>query len=146
MEAFDSGTGVPLQAEARPAKTPWAIAGVLALALAGLAAWTWWPRPKPVEVGAVHFTVAPPEGTTLTSNSHLPRKSPSPPTAATLPLSPTKTSAAQLYGSGRWARSPRKSSTGPKERASRSGRPTRRPSLSLPTASSSESLSPAALH
>jgi len=69
MPVGDSGTEVPLQAEARSTKTPWAIAGVLALALAGLAAWTWWPRPKPVEVGAVHFTVAPPEGATLTGNS-----------------------------------------------------------------------------
>ncbi len=56
---------VPQQVEVRTSRAPWAIAGVLALALAGLAAWTWWPRPKPVEVGAVRFTVAPPEGTTL---------------------------------------------------------------------------------
>jgi eukaryotic-like serine/threonine-protein kinase len=59
---------VPQQVEVRTSRAPWAIAGVLALALAGLAAWTWWPRPKPVEVGAVRFTVAPPEGATLTGN------------------------------------------------------------------------------
>jgi Tol biopolymer transport system component len=57
-----SGTQVPgpegTLAEARSTKTPWAIAGVLALALAGLAAWTWW-----------RFTVAPPEGATLTTFS-----------------------------------------------------------------------------
>src|SRR6185369_13036785 len=50
----------PRQVEARPTRTPWAIAGVLALALVGLAAWTWWPRPQPVEVDSVRFTVDPP--------------------------------------------------------------------------------------
>jgi len=55
--------------EARPSRMPWAIAGVLALALLGLAAWTWWPRPRPVEVGMARFTVAPPEGASLTANS-----------------------------------------------------------------------------
>jgi eukaryotic-like serine/threonine-protein kinase len=57
----------PRQVEVRTSRAPWAIAGVLALALAGLAAWTWWPRAAPVEVGAVRFTVAPPDGATLTS-------------------------------------------------------------------------------
>ncbi|HSP67789.1 MAG TPA: serine/threonine-protein kinase, partial [Bryobacteraceae bacterium] len=64
------GTEAPRQVEARPiSRTPWAIAGVLALALVGFAAWTWWPRPKPVEVGIARFAVAPPEGTSLTANS-----------------------------------------------------------------------------
>jgi len=69
----------PLEAPAQPVTPPpapslsrlgrfgWMASGVLALALVGLAAWTWWPRPQPVEVGAVRFTVAPPEGATLTS-------------------------------------------------------------------------------
>ena len=60
-------TETPRQVEVRTSRAPWAIAGVLALGLAGLAAWTWWPRAAPVEVGAVRFTVAPPEGATLTS-------------------------------------------------------------------------------
>ena len=59
----------PRQVEVRTSRAPWAIAGVLAIALAALAAWTWWPRPAPVEVGAVRFTVAPPEGATLTSGN-----------------------------------------------------------------------------
>ena len=69
MAAERSGTEVPPQAEARPTQQAgWVTAGVLAVALAGLAAWVWWPRPKPVEFGAVRLTVAPPEGATLTSN------------------------------------------------------------------------------
>jgi Tol biopolymer transport system component/predicted Ser/Thr protein kinase len=69
LEAPDGGTGVLPRAEARPTRTPWAIAGVMALALAGLAAWTWWPRPKPVEIGMARFTLAPPEGAILTVNA-----------------------------------------------------------------------------
>ncbi|MGH9648345.1 MAG: serine/threonine-protein kinase, partial [Bryobacteraceae bacterium] len=69
LEASDRGAEAPRQAEARPTTwVPWAITGVLALALVGLAAWTWWPRKAPAEVGSVQFTVARPEGATLTSN------------------------------------------------------------------------------
>src|SRR5690242_16445143 len=70
MEAQSGGTEVPRQTEVRPtSRTGWIAAGALAVALAGLAAYTWWPRPVPVEIGAVRYTVAPPEGATLTSNA-----------------------------------------------------------------------------
>src|SRR5581483_11406777 len=66
----DSRAEAPPQTEVRAtSRAGWMTAGALALALVGLAAWTWWPRPAPVEVGSIRFTVAPPEGATLTSNA-----------------------------------------------------------------------------
>jgi serine/threonine protein kinase len=58
---------LPPPPPSRSVNIGWIASGVLALALIGLAAWTWWPRPAPVEVGAVRFTIAPPDGATLTS-------------------------------------------------------------------------------
>ncbi|MEO8097975.1 MAG: protein kinase [Acidobacteriota bacterium] len=49
-------------------KTPWAIAGAAVFALAGLAAWTFYPRPKPAQPEAIRFTLAPPPGVSLTGN------------------------------------------------------------------------------
>jgi len=59
---------LPAPPPSRSGNLGWIASGVLALALIGLAAWTWWPRPQPVEIGAVRVTVDPPEGTVLTSN------------------------------------------------------------------------------
>jgi serine/threonine protein kinase/Tol biopolymer transport system component len=60
---------LPAPPPSRSGNLGWIASGVLALALVGLAAWTWWPRPQPVEFGMARFTVAPPEGAALTSNS-----------------------------------------------------------------------------
>ena len=65
VTALPASTAPP----SRFANAGWVAAGVLAIALAGLAVWSWWPRQATVEPGVARFVVAPPEGATLTGNS-----------------------------------------------------------------------------
>ena len=69
LDTKASGAEVPPPTKARLTTwIPWAITGALALAFLGLAAWTWWPRKAPAEVGVARFAVVPPESTVLTGN------------------------------------------------------------------------------
>jgi eukaryotic-like serine/threonine-protein kinase len=52
------------QASRAVSSAPWAVAGVLLLALGALA-WAWYPRPSAPTPGLAHFTIAPPENTVL---------------------------------------------------------------------------------
>jgi len=68
--ALESGAESPLQAESLPHNSmlPWIAAGVATLALLGLSAWTFYPRPvEPARV--VKTTAMLPEGVTLVPNS-----------------------------------------------------------------------------
>ena len=65
---LEEGGLQPAQAFRPASKLPYILAAASLTALLALAAWTFYPRPAPPAADAMRFTIAPPEGTTVTGN------------------------------------------------------------------------------